>query len=240
MSTLRPRAIGTASSEAVSVMKARLLRPLAALISALVILGASPSFAEQPVRLSFVPHAALFSLLSRQSFLVDPEIYIASANASAALGFEQIAHVAGERSAEMRDDASAQALDANARPLGFDLQHWFAAAGVVELSPPDPDRGNAQSVIVRFANLVPHGRYSLFVSHLDARSSTIVPLDGMAKANSFTADGDGTAGATVIAPQALGHGSTIVLVYHADRKDHGLRKGIVGFDAFDQLAVTIP
>jgi hypothetical protein len=215
-------------------------RVLAALVYPIAILGASPPpFDAQPVRLSFVPHAALFSLLTRQSVLVDPEIFIASPNAPPALGFEQIAHVAGERSAQMRDDASAQALDANARPLGFDLQHWFAAAGVVELAPPDLDHGDAQTVIARFANLVPRGRYSLFAFHLDTRSP-VVPLDQTAKTNSFTADGDGTGGATIVATEPLARGSAIVLVYHADHRDHGMREGTVGFDAFDQLIVTIP
>jgi len=216
------------------------LLPIFASFTASAPAASPPSLAMQPVRLSFVPHAALFSLQTRQALLVDPEIYIAAPGAPAALGYEQIAHVAGERSAEMRDDASAPALDANARPLGFDLQHWFAAAGVVELAAPDPDRGDAQSIVVRFANLVPHGRYSLFAFHSDARSSPIEPLDRTGKTSSFAADGDGTAGATVVAPEALAHGSTIVLVYHADGRDHGTRKGIVGFDAFDQLAVTIP
>ena len=62
----------------------------------------------------------------------------------------------------------------------------------------------------------------------------------MAKTNSFTTDGDGNAGATIIAPEPLPHGSAILLVYHADRKDHGFREGTAGLDSFDQLVVTIP
>ena len=214
------------------------LRSFAALASAIAMLGASPPV--QPVRLSFVPHAAFFSLVTHQSSLVDPEIYIAAPAAPAALGLAQIAHIAGERSAEMRDDASAAALDANARPLGFDLQHWFAANGVVEVLAPDPDHGDTQIVIFRFANLVPHARYSVFVAHLESRSSNIVPLDGTSKTNSFTTDGDGTAGVTIVSPEMLPHGSALLLVYHADHKDHGLREGNAGFDSFDQLVVAIP
>ncbi len=222
------------------------LRSVIAAVVWIAVLGASPpgatqpAYAAQPVRLSFVPHAAFFSLITRQASLVDPEVFVAAPSAAAALGLAQIAHVAGERSAEMRDDASAKALDANARPLGFDLQHWFAANGVVELAPPNPDRGNAQTVIFRFANLVPSARYSVFVAHLESRASNIVPLDGTAKFNTFTTDGDGSAAVTVTAPEPLPHGSAILLVYHADRKDHGLREGIAGFDSFDQLVVTIP
>jgi hypothetical protein len=228
------------------VMKALPLRSVAVLISAIAMLGASPpsnaptSSAAPPVRLSFVPHAALFSLLSRQSSLVDPEVYVASPSAPAALGFLQIAHVPGERNAEMNDDSGAQALDANARPLGFDLQHWFAANGVVQVNPPDIDHGNAQSVIVRFANLIPRGRYSVFVAHTEAKTMTMLPLDGSAKTNSFTADAEGNAGATVVSPEPLAHGASIVLVFHADRKDHGFKAGDLGFDAFDQLVVRIP
>ena len=200
-----------------------------------------PVAASAPaLRLSFVPHAAVFSLMSRQASIVDPEVFVAAAAAPAALGFEQIAHVAGERSAEMMDDATAQALDANARPLGFDLQHWFSANGVVQIDPPQLDRSGAQSVTVRFANLVPKARYSLFVAHLDSKTASFSPLDGGAKTNSFTSDADGTAGATIVTPQALPHGSSILLVYHADHKDHGAKPGNLGFDAFHQLAVHVP
>jgi hypothetical protein len=221
--------------------------PVRLLIAAFtLLLGASPPpplpapspAARPPIRLSFVPHAALFSLLAREPELVDPEIFLADPAAPAGLGFEQIAHVAGIRSAAMSDDGTARALDANGRDLGFDLQHWFAASGLVQLDPPDPDRAT-ERIVLRFANLVPRGRYSVFLVHLESKAGGDAPLDGTARTNSFTADADGNAGATVVA-QPLLHGSAIVLVYHADRKDHGMRPGSAGFDAFNQLIVRVP
>jgi hypothetical protein len=223
--------------------------PVRLLIAActLALLGASPPpplpetspAARPPIRLSFVPHAALFSLLSRQPALVDPEIFLADPAAAAGLGFEQIAHVAGVRTAAMSDDGTAQALDANGRDLGFDLQHWFAASGLVQIDPPDPIRAT-QRIVLRFANLVPRGRYSLFLVHLESKAGGDAPLDGTARTNSFTADPDGNAGATIVAQQPLPRGSATVLVYHADRKDHGVRVGVAGFDAFRQLIVRVP
>ena len=218
-------------------------RAYLALGFSVAMLGASPSPAPSgvpPLRLSFVAHAAFFSVMSRQSTLVDPDIFIADASAPAALGFEQIAHVAGERNASMNDDATARALDANARALGFDLQHWYAANGVVELDAPDPGRGGAQTIVTRFANLVPRARYSLFVAHLEGKAAAFGALDLSGKTNSFTTDGDGTAGITVVSPQTLPHGSAILLVYHADKKDHGMKAGNLGFDAFHQLVVRVP
>ena len=243
-SALPPRTGQTQGDEGGTAKGERMhFRPLFAAVAAIVMLGASPapgSDAAAPLRLSFVPHAVFFSIASRQASAVDPEVFVAASSVQAGLGFEQIAHVAGERSAEMMDDASAQALDANARPLGFDLQHWFSANGVIEIDPPQIDRGGAQNVIVRFANLIPKARYSLFVGHLDSRNASFSPLDGLAKANSLTADADGIAGASVVTPQALPHNSVILLVYHADHRDHGAKAGNLGLDAFHQLVVHVP
>jgi hypothetical protein len=228
------------NEECVVVLRALIVVSCSAvLLGAAVAPTSTPTASALPIRLSFVPHAALFSLGTRQAALIDPEVFVAAPNAQAALGFLQIAHVSGERNAEMSDDSSAQALDANARPLGFDLQHWFAANGVIQIDPPDLDHGSAQSVIVRFANLIPRGRYSVFVAHTETKA-TMVPLDGSAKSNSFTADGEGNAGATIVSPQPLPHGAAIMLVFHADHKDHGFKVGDLGFDAFHQLVVRIP
>lgn len=208
-------------------------------LSALGAAPPSPSVPVGPVRLSFVPNAALFSLSTRQETLVDPEVFVAAPGESAALGFEQIAHLPGIRNAEMRDDPTGAALDANGRSLGFDLQHWFAANGVVQLDVPGGPHGT-QTVIVRFANLIARGRYSLFVGRPDTRTPGYAPLDANGKSNSFLAASDGTGGTSVVVPQTVPHGGELVVVYHADHKDHGVLPGMLGIDAFRQLAVRVP
>jgi len=201
----------------------------------------SPSPAAPPVshRLSFVAHAAFFSLETRQPALVDPQVFVADPKEPAALGLQQIEHLTGLRNALMADDPTSPALDANGQKLGFDLQHWFSANGVAQIDPFDADHGS-QRVVVRFANLVPRGRYSLFSVDLEAKPPVFAPLDVAGKANSFTAGDDGSGGATVASPRALSHDEAIVLVYHADHIDHGKQRGGVGLDAFHQLIVRVP
>jgi hypothetical protein len=198
----------------------------------------SPSAPPGPYRLSFVTHAAFFSLETRQPTLVDPQMFVADPAAPAALGLQQIEHLTGLRSAQMDDDPTAPALDANGQKLGFDLQHWFSANGVVQVDPYDADHAS-QRVIARFANLVPRGRYSLFLK-LDAKPPVFVPLDAAGHANSFTAGEDGAGGLSVTSPRALNHGDAIILVYHADHVDHGKQRGGIGLDAFHQLIVSLP
>ena len=207
---------------------------------AAVILGAGPARAQTPVpaTFAFVPYAASFSLESKQPDIVDPLVFVISPHAPPGTGLLGIAHLPGIRNARMADDPMQPALDADGKPLGFDLQHWFAATGIAELV---PDGGRAR-ITTRFTNLVPNGRYSLFVTRSDARTapSGVSPLDGAGRANSFAAGPDGTGGVTVVSPFALAHPNAILLVFHSDHTDHGLQRGEPGIYAHVQLAAPIP
>lgn len=199
-------------------------------------LASAPVAAQVPadaVALSFVPYAAAFSLETRQSELVDPLVFVLAPHAPPGTGLLGIAHLPGIRNARMTDDPMQPALDANGKPLGFDLQHWFAATGVAELG---GDPGGRDRVTARFTNLIANGRYSLFLSH----GPGFAPLDGSARANSFTAAPDGTGAIAVIAPAPLAHGATLQLVFHSDRTDHAQQRGEIGIYAHVQLTATIP
>jgi hypothetical protein len=214
---------------------------------ALFALAGGPSGAQTaaplaaPLRLSFVPHAAFFSLQTKQHELVDPEVFVSAPGAPPATSFDQLAHAAGIRNALMSDDGTQPARDANGRELGVDLQHWFSATGLIAFSPPATP-GAGESVSARFANLVPHGRYSLFHVHVDrsAPGPAFAPLDGSGIANSFSAGPDGSADVSLTVPRELPHGELVVLIFHTDGRDHGLQTGAPGIDAVHQMIVSIP
>jgi len=201
---------------------------------------ADPVVLATPLRLSFVPHAAFFSVLEKQPELIDPDVFIAVSGEPPGT-FHQLAHAAGIRNARMSDDGTQPARDANGRTLGVDLQRWFSATGLIAFSPPETAAGSV-SVAARFANLVPSGRYSLFEVHLENVSGpvTVTPLDGVGTANSFTASPDGSADVSITMPRALQHGEAIALVFHSDGHDHGLKTGDAGIDAEHQMIVRIP
>jgi hypothetical protein len=207
----------------------------------LVVVLSSRAGAEDaplPATFAFVSYAAAFSLETKQTDIVDPLVFVISPHAPAATGPLGVAHLPGIRLARMADDPLQPALDANGKPLGFDLQHWFAATGIAEIV---PDGGRAR-VTTRFTNLVPNGRYSLFVTRGDARSvaGPAVPLDGNGRANSFVAGPDGTGGITLISPFGLARPDAILLVFHSDHTDHGGTRGELGIYAHVQLAAPIP
>jgi hypothetical protein len=230
---------------AVGGCAASISKPIRALCSTLawtflVASGAVPlpGLAQTPasdVRLAFVPYAAAFSLESRQPELVDPLVFVIAPHVPPATGLLGIAHFPGIRNALMADDPMQPALDANGKPLGFDLQHWFGATGIVELAADDSGRDR---ITTQFANLVPNGRYSLFATRA-AAPGVALPLDGSGRANSFTAAPDGTGGLALVS-SAPAHGSAIQLIFHSDHTDHGLQRGELGIYAHVQLVARVP
>jgi len=185
---------------------------------------------------AFVPYAAAFSLETKQSEIVDPLVFVIAPHEPPATGLLGIAHLPGIRNARMSDDPIQPALDADGKPLGFDLAHWFGATGTVELSGGGSTRDR---VTARFNNLIANGRYSLFLAKGDARTA-VVPLDGAGRANSFTAGADGTGGIALVSPLALVHPNAILLVFHSDRADHGQGRGELGIYSHVELAAPIP
>lgn len=218
---------------------------LGALALAFCALASGRSFAQtaspsaEPLRLSFVPHAAFYSVLTSQHDLVDPEVFVSAAGAPAATSFDQIAHAAGIRNALMTDDGTQPARDANGRKLGVNLQQWFFATGLIAFSPPTT-AGGGVSVSTRFANLVPRGRYSLFHFRIERGAPAPAPLDGSGTTNSFSTAPDGSADVSLTMPRMLAHGEAVVLIFHSDGRDHGLQTGAPGIDAEHQMIVRIP
>ena len=125
----------------------------AAVLFALTCAGAvaqsPPTPGPAPLRLSFVSHAAFFSLHAKQARLVDPEVFVSAPGEPPATSF-QIAHAAGIRNALMSDDGAQPARDANGRELGVDLQRWFSATGLVAFLPA-AGPGGGQTISVQFA-----------------------------------------------------------------------------------------
>jgi hypothetical protein len=193
-----------------------------------------PGDAPAAERFAFVPYAAAYSLETKQPDIVDPLVFVIAPHASPATGYFGIAHLPGIRNARMADDPMQPALDANGKPLGFDLQHWFAATGIVELVPEGTGRDR---VTARFTNLVPNGRYSIFI----ARSAGALPLES--RGTSFVAAPDGTGGIDAIPIASPVSGGTVLLVFHSDRGDGAPRtpdRGEIGIYSHVQLAAPIP
>jgi hypothetical protein len=214
---------------------------LVTLALALPIAAPSAQSPTVPLRLSLVPYAAYFSLQTKAADLVDPGMFVAVPGAPPATSLLQLAHAPGIRNAKMSDDGSQAAFDANGRRLTFTLQRWFAPASVIELS---PENVTGQVPIdAHFANLVPGGRYTLFVVHLTAKPVTYSPLDGtVTAAEWFTAASDGSADSEFTVPGPLNRTSILELVYHSDSSEveRGLLRSDLGINAHVQAVARIP
>ncbi len=193
--------------------------------------------APRAQRLAFVEHAAFFSLETKQSTLVDPQVFVAAGVPAVPSGLQGIAHSAGARNAVMVDDPERPVLSGAGKPLGFTLARWFAAAGTVDLA---PQADGTERIAMHFTHLVSNGRYSLFENHFDTTPVTFTPLDGAGTASGFLAGKDGSADVTVIAPSALTHENAVLVVYHSDGIDHGQSRGEIGIVAHHQLIARIP
>ncbi|TAM78272.1 hypothetical protein EPN44_01340 [bacterium] len=193
--------------------------------------AARPASAQTANSLSFVLHAAFFSLEAKQPTLVDPQVFVEEDGAPGGVGPQNITHASGLRPAQLMDPPGSALFAANGTPLGFTLQTWAAAQGSVNLAP----EGGGTHVAARFVRLIPNGRYSLFENHFAPEGVSFSPLDGTGTRNSFTSAADGTATIVLTAPGAVTHANAVLLVYHSDGKDHGIQRGSVGVTAHHQL-----
>lgn len=190
-----------------------------------------------PIPQSMVPHAAFFSLETRQDTFIDPQIFVPAQGRPGGAGLQNIVAVAGYRNALMTDDPDAQAYNAQGKALGFTLGRWFGARGTVNFDPSD----KKPRIATAFAGLVPNGVYSLFEATFAADgTTTFAPLDGAGTANTFTADAQGNGGMLLTAASQLTHANAIVLVYHSDGSAHGTDRGVPGITAHHQLIYRLP
>jgi hypothetical protein len=211
---------------------------LALLLMSAISLGVGVGQAANSIHLTLITHAAFFSSETHQPKAIDPQVFVRDSSAPAATGPQGIQHVAGVRPALIQRDAKdIPLLNATGERLGFDLAHWLAATGTVNIKP--TASGKAE-ISAQFANLRPGGYYSLFENHFDQQPIGFTPLDGSGKNNNFVASKSGNARVNLTAPHMLTHANAVLLVYHSDRKFHGEQRGDVGVNAHHELIGRIP
>lgn len=184
----------------------------------------------------YVLHSWFFSLETKQTNLIDPQVFVADTNAAPGPGPQGIVHVAGYRPAFAVDAPELPLTNANGLGIRMTLGQWLGARGSLVLVQTPRGTGVASS----FSGLVPRGRYSLFENHFSPNGTSFTPLDGTGRTNSFTASPDGTAQLTVFIPGAITHNEAVLLVYHSDGIDHGMDRGQIGVDAHHQLIFRLP
>jgi hypothetical protein len=200
--------------------------------------GIATGQAADTMRLPFITHASFFSGETHQPKPVDPHVFVRDAAEPAAVGPQNIQHVAGIRPALIEQDPkSAAHFNAKGESLGFNLGQWLGAEGNVTIS---PAANGTVEITAQFSHLLPGGHYSLFENHFDQQPVRFTPLDGAGKANDFVAKENGSAQITVAAPQALTHANAVLLVYHSDKTSHGDQRGEIGVNAHHQLIARIP
>ncbi|MBC5810324.1 MAG: hypothetical protein GIW95_05675 [Candidatus Eremiobacteraeota bacterium] len=198
--------------------------------------AASPALPSTRPALVFVTHAAFFSQETRRSPAIDPQAFVRDDAAAEGTGPQNIAHVAGLRTARIDDLPESVAYTAKRDSLGFTVQKWFGANGMVELA---SGTGGATRATFSFKKLIAFGVYSLFRINFSPDGATFLPFDGDGTTNTFTASVDGTAAMVMTSPDALPRGSAIVLIYHSDAQEHGTSRGEIGVSAHHQLIVRL-
>ena len=187
--------------------------------------------------LEFVTHASFFSGEMGINPVVDPHVFVADSGQPAAIGPQNIEHVAGFRPARLTDPEGSPIYNAQGVLLeGFTLGNWLAAGGTVRITPGD---GRA-TIAVSLRGLRPGGVYSLFENHFNEKPVGFTPLDGSGTSNSFTASPEGTATITVTVPHVPTHDNAVLVVYHSDGQTHGTKRGTIGVNAHHQVIVRIP
>lgn len=199
-------------------------------------LGAAAN-AANPNELPFVTHAAFFSAETHQQKPIDPQVFVRESSVSAAVGPQNIRHVAGIRPAFIDEDAKNSPLfNAEGRSLDFNLGQWLAAKETVKIAATSD--GRAQ-ISVQFQNLWPGGHYSLFENHFDQQPVGFTPLDGMGTTNNFVASATGNGQISLTAPKMPTHANAVLLVFHSDGQSHSTQRGGIGVNAHHQLIVRI-
>jgi hypothetical protein len=79
-------------------------RSFGALLTLALAVLSVPSQADEAIRLDFTTHASFFSAETHQPKPLDPHVFVADASAAAAVGPQNIQHVAGIRPALIDQD----------------------------------------------------------------------------------------------------------------------------------------
>lgn len=210
----------------------------ALVMAALMLVPPAPR-AAAAVTVRFEGHGAFFSRETNQPAPVDPQVFVRSSDAPAAVGPQNIPHAAGFVPAPLAAPPPTPLYNAEGRPLAATLGRWLGAAGEATVGPAGDPR-HADRVSAAFTGLIPGGLYSLFTVTFGPSGNTFAPLDGAGLHHNFVALGNGTGRATVLTPISLTHANAIVLVYHSDGETHGTSRGAPGVTAHHQLIARIP
>ncbi len=214
------------------------LKALLVLVAlALTACAGSSNPSSATLMLPLVTHAAFFSKETHQKIPLDPQVFVRDSGTPAAVGPQNISHVAGYRNALLSDPPGLPIYAADGKPLDMTLGEWLGATGEVALT---PLAGGMERVTVTATGLKPSGVYTLFENHFDQQPVGFTPLDGTGRTNVFRADAAGRAQATVTAPKTLTHANAVLVVYQSDGATHGMSRGTIGADAHHQLIARIP
>ena len=189
-------------------------------------------WAAAPLKMDFVTHAAFFSVEMKLPKTLDPQVFVRDPGAPEAVGPQGIKHVAGVRPPFVdQDPGTTELFTADNKPLGLDLKTWLGPKGTVTIV----EQAGKVTLEASFTGLKPNGVYSIFENHFDQKPIGFTPMDGTAKANSFTAKADGSARVSMILTHVPTHDNAVLLVLHSDNQTHGLERGKIGVDAHHQL-----
>jgi hypothetical protein len=215
-------------------MKNRSNRRLVLLIAVagLLLTTVEHGFSASPLKMNFVTHASFFSAETKQPKALDPQVFVEDASAQAATGPQGIKHDAGIRPALIDQDAkTSKLLNAEHKPLGFDLNAWLSATGAVTIT----DQGGKVTLEATFKGLQPNASYSLFENHFDTTPVSFTPIDGTGKTNSFATKSDGSASVSVTMPSMPTHANAVLVIYNSGGQPHGVERGHIGVDAHHQI-----
>ena len=196
----------------------------------------TPAFAANPTyTYTFEPHSKFFSVETKQPAVVDPQVFVADPSVSAAVGPQNIPHVAGFRPARPSADlASGRVFDAQGHALDLTLGAWLGATGTGRIT----CNGNTATATNQFRGLIPGGLYQVVRLQFTAQGPTRSPLGKPDGSDSvFTAGQYGTATFTNTLPFCPGPTEGVVLAYHSDGMNHGSAMGAIGVNLHNQLAV---
>lgn len=213
-----------------------ILTAAAAAAIAPAVVGRAIAAPAGTIDVELILHAVFFSDETHQAKPLDPHAFVKDDAAPAAVGPQNISHVAGFRPALVAGPLDAQVFNAQGKSLGFSLADWFAAKGSARISP----SGDGARIECQFTHLLPNGVYSLFENHFDQKPIGFTPSDGTGKTNSFTADAKGNASVSLVSPRPLTHDNAVLLVYHSDHTAHGMERGEIGVTAHHQIIGRIP
>ena len=186
---------------------------------------------------TFEPHSRFFSAETKQTTVVDPQVLVADPSAAAAVGPQNIPHVAGYRPAHPgTDPATAQIFTAQGHALGITLGAWLGARGSGTIT----CHGDTATATNHFTGLIPGALYQLNRLQFTAQGPTRSPMGKPDGSDSvFTAGKDGTATITSSLPYCPGPTEGVVLAYHSDGQNHGAALGTLGVNLHNQLATRI-